>query len=65
MELDSIKCMDCIEYLKTLSDNSVDLVLTDPPYNVSQRQNLTFGGRPIVKNQDSCLTSPLMSKKHK
>ena len=23
---------DCIEYLYTLEDNSVDLVLTDPPY---------------------------------
>ena len=24
--------IDCIEYLKTVDDNSVDLVLTDPPY---------------------------------
>lgn len=24
--------MDCLEYLKTLDDNSVDMVLTDPPY---------------------------------
>jgi site-specific DNA-methyltransferase (adenine-specific) len=23
---------DCIEYLETLQDNSVDLILTDPPY---------------------------------
>ncbi|MBF4381454.1 site-specific DNA-methyltransferase, partial [Vibrio anguillarum] len=23
---------DCLSYLKTLPDNSVDLVLTDPPY---------------------------------
>ena len=23
---------DCIEYLKTLQDESVDLILTDPPY---------------------------------
>ena len=23
---------DCLQYLKTLSDNSVDLILTDPPY---------------------------------
>ncbi|MFH1584500.1 MAG: site-specific DNA-methyltransferase, partial [Actinomycetota bacterium] len=50
MELDTIKCIDCIEYLKSLPDDCVDLVLTDPPYNVSQRQNMTFGGRPIIKN---------------
>ena len=50
MELDTIKCMDCVEYLKSLPDDCVDLVLTDPPYNVSQRQNMTFGGRPILKN---------------
>jgi|TARA_Y100000310_G_scaffold303087_1_gene341083 site-specific DNA-methyltransferase (adenine-specific) len=25
---------DCIEELKKISDNSVDLVLTDPPYNI-------------------------------
>ena len=24
--------VDCLEYLKTLDDNSVDLVVTDPPY---------------------------------
>ncbi|MBF4349720.1 site-specific DNA-methyltransferase, partial [Vibrio anguillarum] len=23
---------DCLPYLKTLADNSVDLILTDPPY---------------------------------
>lgn len=27
-----IQNVDCLEYLKTLDDNSVDLVLTDPPY---------------------------------
>lgn len=31
-ETSMITNIDCIEYLKTLSDNSVDLVLTDPPY---------------------------------
>lgn len=50
MKLNEIKCMDCLEYLKTLSDSSVDLVVTDPPYNVSRKQNLVFNGRPIIKN---------------
>ena len=26
--------MDCLRYLRTVPDNSVDLVLTDPPYNI-------------------------------
>lgn len=25
---------DCFETLRSLKDNSVDLILTDPPYNV-------------------------------
>lgn len=30
---------DCLEVIKSISDNSVDLVLTDPPYNISQKNN--------------------------
>jgi len=26
--------MDCLDFLKQIDDNSVDLVLTDPPYNI-------------------------------
>lgn len=26
--------LDCLEYLRTLEDNSVDMVLTDPPYGI-------------------------------
>ncbi len=50
MELNTIKCMDCLEYLKTLPDNSVDLVVTDPPYNVSQKTNIKYKDLNIVKN---------------
>jgi len=42
--------MDALTFLKTLPDNSVDLVVTDPPYNVSQKNDLKFGGRMIKKN---------------
>lgn len=35
-ELNKIYCMDCLEGLKKIPDNSVDLVVTDPPYNISQ-----------------------------
>ncbi|HIH31300.1 TPA: site-specific DNA-methyltransferase [Candidatus Woesearchaeota archaeon] len=50
MELNKIACMDCLEYLGQIPDNFVDLVVTDPPYNVSQKNNLKFGGRVIIKN---------------
>jgi len=33
--LNKIICGDCLEILKELPDNSVDLVLTDPPYGTT------------------------------
>lgn len=36
MDLNKIYCMDCLEGLKQLEDNSVDLVFTDPPYNAGK-----------------------------
>ena len=27
---------DCLEVMKTIPDKSIDLVLTDPPYNIGQ-----------------------------
>jgi len=30
--LNTVHCMDCLEFMKTLPDGCVDLVLTDPPY---------------------------------
>ena len=32
--MNKIENIDCLEYIKTLSDKSVDLVLTDPPYSI-------------------------------
>jgi DNA modification methylase len=43
-ELNKIYCMDCLEGLKQLPDKSVDLVVTDPPYNIGkdfQNENLS------------------------
>ena len=34
MKTFDIKNEDCIEYLKSVPSNSVDLILTDPPYNI-------------------------------
>ena len=33
----------CFEYLKTIKDNSIDLVLIDPPYEVSRDTNFASG----------------------
>ena len=32
MEINKIYNMDCLEGMKEIEDNSVDLILTDPPY---------------------------------
>jgi DNA modification methylase len=34
--LNKIVCKDCIEGMKEIEDESVDMVLTDPPYNISE-----------------------------
>ena len=33
LELDKISCMDCVEGMKLLDNESVDLVITSPPYD--------------------------------
>lgn len=33
---DNIKNMDCFDFLKTIENNSIDLVITDPPYEISK-----------------------------
>ncbi|MFA6073156.1 MAG: site-specific DNA-methyltransferase [Candidatus Woesearchaeota archaeon] len=50
MELNKIYCMDALEFLRQIPDGSVDLVVTDPPYNISQKNDLKINGRIIKKN---------------
>ena len=46
--MSKIICDDSLQYLKTLPDNCIDLIVTDPPYDISA----TNGGGSInnVKN---------------
>jgi len=37
--LNSIQCMDCVEGMKKLPDNSIDLVVTSPPYDDIRNYN--------------------------
>ncbi len=45
---------DCMQVMKALPDHSIDLILTDPPYNISQysRWNLSFSWRKTDINND-------------
>lgn len=40
MELNKIYCMDCLDGMKEMEDNSVDVVLADPPYGIDYQSNL-------------------------
>ena len=39
IELNKIYNEDCLEGMKQIPDNSIDLVLTDPPYNINLKYN--------------------------
>lgn len=40
--------MDCLLGMQSIEDNSIDLLLTDPPYNISQKSNFHTMGRKGV-----------------
>jgi DNA modification methylase len=33
--INKVHCADCLEFMKQIPDKSIDLVLTDPPYNIN------------------------------
>lgn len=39
MQSNKIYCGDCIELIKQIEDDSIDLIIADPPYNVSRENN--------------------------
>lgn len=42
-----IKKMDCIEFMKSLEENSIDLIITSPPYNLKNK-----GGQFIMNSYE-------------
>lgn len=46
MELDKIYNMDCIQGMKQLPDNSIDLIVTSPPYNIGIDYDVYDDKRP-------------------
>ena len=48
----SIHNTDCHDFMRTMPDNSVDLLLTDPPYNIAKYStgNINLPGREALNN---------------
>ena len=49
LELDRIYNMDCLKGIKQLDDDSVDIVFTDPPYNVGKDYGVSKDNLPDWK----------------
>ena len=48
IEIDNIYNMDCLEWMRGMEDNSVDAVITSPPYNYNLRIHYgEYGGRSV------------------
>ena len=41
--------MDCIGGMQKLEENSVDLIIADPPYNLSKSKNLKYSSEDKLK----------------
>lgn len=58
--LNKIHLGDCIELMKKLPDKSVDLIVTDPPYGMSYRQNHRQEKFDAIEGDDFEETRPLL-----
>ncbi len=57
MEYDYIECGDCLELLKSIPDNSIDLIVTDPPYLIDNK------GGGLYTNEDKQYVKELENMK--
>ena len=53
MELDKIYNIDCLEGMNKIDDNSVHLVLTSPPYNMTDRKDSYNGRYDVYEDKKS------------
>lgn len=52
IEINKVHCMDCLEGMKLIDDNSIDLIVTDPPYG----DNIAYGRNDKdIKNNENPL----------
>lgn len=52
---------DCLNLLNQVEDNSIDLILTDPPYNISRKNNFKTMGRNGIDFGDWDKNADLLS----
>jgi site-specific DNA-methyltransferase (adenine-specific) len=48
-----IKCQDGLEFLKEVTNNSIDLILTDPPYIISRKTGMNEFYNNVKHNEDN------------
>ena len=48
-KINTILQMDCLEYLKRIPSNSIDLVLIDPPYGVNFKNSIYNDSKDFIK----------------
>lgn len=52
-ELNKIYCMDCLEGLKKIPNESIDLISTDPPYGINFKSNYRKEKFDYLENDDN------------
>lgn len=45
----ALMCLDCMTFLNEVEDNSIDLIVTDPPYRTTSRGNAGTSGGMLQK----------------
>jgi site-specific DNA-methyltransferase (adenine-specific) len=58
LELNKIHCLDCFEGIKQISDKSVNLIITDPPYGMSFQSNRRKEKHAAIVNDDNVVWLP-------
>ena len=49
MEINKVYNKDCLDIMKNIEDNSIDLIVTDPPYKVTSRGSSGNAGGMLLK----------------
>ena len=56
MEVKNVENIDGVTYLKSIKDESIDLVLTDPPYIISSESGMNTHYNTVKSNEDANIT---------
>lgn len=49
ISIDNIYCMNCLQGMTSMEDNTVDLIIADPPYNLSKGRSWTWDNSVALK----------------